>query len=152
MSSPRSDAVHAERRLAVGELSHRLQDEAGAAEELVLAAGLDLARRRAGAGTAVVLLLVLVLVVGRGDAVLQDLVEVGLDVVGIGLLVLVLFVVVAPAEGTAGLVLVGVRRGLVLARGGTVHVVDPDGIDDDRQRLVVGKCAVVRLSLSGSRK
>src|SRR5690606_26414209 len=86
------DAVDADHVLLVGQLLAVLDQEAGLADELVGLLGLD----AAGAVAPVVGLgrLVLVLVVLGGDAVLEDLVEVGLDVVGVELLLVVLLVLV----------------------------------------------------------
>src|SRR5687767_7991817 len=90
------DAIGAEHVVGVGQLARVLHQEAGLAHELARSLRLD----AAGPVAAVVglgLLLVLVLVVvGLGrDAVLEDRVEVGFDVVVVVLVLLLLVVVVA---------------------------------------------------------
>src|SRR5690606_28665738 len=122
------DAVDADHVLLVGQLLAVLDEEAGLADELVGLLGLD----AAGAVAPVVglgrLVLVLVLVVLRRDAVLEDLVEVGLDVVGVELLlVVVLLLVLGGLAGLAG------RRGRDLVLLLLLVLVD-DLVED----LVVG--------------
>ena len=82
-----SDAVGAELALGVGQLAGVLDEEAGLADELARALGLDPAGAVAALlGLGRLFLLVVLFLLGGGDAVLQDGVEVGLDVVGVGLL------------------------------------------------------------------
>src|SRR4029453_9459365 len=102
-----SDAVDTEHEVLVGQLAPVLDQEAGLAHELVGLLGLDAAAAVAPVVGLGALVLVLLLVLGLGgDAVLEDGVEVGLDVVGVGLLLVLLVLLRVPALAGLG------RRGL----------------------------------------
>jgi hypothetical protein len=89
-------ALQVARRTELGGVD---QQEAARAHELVGLLGLDTVSRLAHRSGGLLLeLFVLVVVLVGGDAVLQDGVEVGLDVVGIGLFLVVFFLVALLAS------------------------------------------------------
>src|SRR5205814_1221926 len=83
----------AELVLGVGELAGVLHQEAGLADELTRGTGTDLGGLALVLGVDRLVLLLVLVLVDDGDAVLEDGVEIGLDVVGVGLLVVLVIVV-----------------------------------------------------------
>src|SRR4051812_40658001 len=103
----RSDAIPAELLLGVGELARVLHQEARLAHELARRTRPDLAAVALVLGVDRLVLVLFVLVLNDDEPVLEDRVEVGLDVVGIGLLLVLVLLGILGGRGCLG-------RGLVV--------------------------------------
>src|SRR3954469_15132830 len=98
----RSDAIPAELLLGVGELARVLHQEARLAHEFARRTRADLAAVALVLGVDGLVLVLFVLVLDDDQPVLEDRVEVGLDVVGIGLLVVLVLLGILSGGGRLG--------------------------------------------------
>src|SRR5439155_6706680 len=91
-SSHSSDAVSAELLLGVGQLARMLHEEARLADELARRLRPDLPAVGLLLGVDGLVLVLFVLVLDDHEPVLEDRVEIGLDVIGVGLLVVLVLI------------------------------------------------------------